>query len=306
MSQPQAPTFRRVITVVMMAAIAYLGMKVFPLALCLVPAILLIQAFGDQWQLAFFSAIAMLIVLGQSFGLNYAIGFGLLLLPVTVWLYFSIKKPFHGNTIFHVAVIITIASVIVWMIFSVGGVENLDLKATFDERLMSYRDMLVSGGIAEGEIEDTMATLQAGIDALLMYLPSMILIYAVALPYVTLFFAGRTLLKRGVIIFQPPSFFLFRLPPNILFGIFIVFLFFIFGESLLGSQALAVQVNAIAFFGFLFLVNGLAVFHFYLSSRGMGSFLKGLILILCIVVPFINFFTIIIGMVDNIINFRKL
>lgn len=293
---------KRVLTVLIMGVIAYGGLTMMPFALMVIPGLLIMQWMAGEKSLAVASVVSMGVAAGFWNLLHLAIIFG----PLTIWLIYTVSTKKSGLMIYLGGVFFSIFGVVAWLSWVSGGIGSVDLKGSFDAVLKLQQENMEAAGLNVVDVERTMEVLRAGASLLHLYLPSTLIIYGLSLPYISLVIAGRALLKRGIVIFQPASFFLFKLPPNIVPGTVVTFIGFLLLKSFMGDLGSVVLVNLIAIFSFLFLIQGLSVVDFWITSKGGKRMVKVLAVTFCIIMPLLNITVIIIGFIDSAFNLRKI
>ena len=116
---------------------------------------------------------------------------------------------------------------------------------------------------------------------------------------------GRFLISYGVLILQPPFFYKFKLPSNIIMGTIISFLSISILKNQLEELYGVIMLNLAFLFGFLYLVQGFSVLNYVVMRIGLNSIVR--VLLYMVVLTMVNFYPILIsiGFVDSIFNFRK-
>lgn len=136
-------------------------------------------------------------------------------------------------------------------------------------------------------------------------MPALIMLGSISIVYINYTMTGRMLIADGVLIQQPPYFYMFRLPPNIIIGAIVSSLTVYFLKVLGLESWELIFLNLVLLFGFSFLVQGFACINYLLLRLNVNRLLRVGIYIVLIVISSSLPIIVGVGLVESIFNFRK-
>lgn len=181
----------------------------------------------------------------------------------------------------------------------------VDIESLIDTLLAIQVDNL-NGALSGMELEEYERTLRSLYEYSLRLAPSILLVGISIFTYVNYLLTGRRLLKQGIFINQPPAFKNLQIPRFMIlvFGIAILIILIL---RYLGLEYYSnIYLNTLVVFVFIFFVNGLALFsNFFLRFR-IPSIIRTFIYISALFFPSFGFTTLVLGLIDTLINFRRI
>ena len=124
--------------------------------------------------------------------------------------------------------------------------------------------------------------------------------------YITYTWAGRSLLARGVFIIQPSSLEFLKFPREIIILSLVSLALFSLTGDYFGPTGQVFMINLMNLVFFMLYVSGLAIAKFYMTRFGVKRFLQFILIGLSFTISSLQIFVIILGGLDQIVNFRKI
>lgn len=223
--------------------------------------------------------------------------------PMILIFHYTILRGKSYKVVFALMLIVLILSVASIQL-GVTPIGSINVEE-FIDTLVNFELEGTEGDLSNLELSRLEDNLRYVFEFTLSILPGMLLILFGALVYINYSFAGRRLLRQGILINQPPVFPLFQVPRYsiLIFGILI-------GISvILNTMEIEyykpVYLNAIVVFGFLYFINGMALVNNLLLRTKLKSFGRILIYMIIIFFPPVTVVVAVGGLVDALINFRE-
>lgn len=137
-------------------------------------------------------------------------------------------------------------------------------------------------------------------------MPGILAVICLIASYLNYTTAGRTLLKEGIPINQPPLFFLMQIPKNIM-AFMVAAALTVGALTLMNAQNTSIFAeNLLVIFGFIFLVNGLATLSFFMIKLRVPSFIRIIVYLLSFLFLQLALTLVLLGVTDSMINLRKI
>lgn len=186
------------------------------------------------------------------------------------------------------------------------GLEFLQSKDAFSQMIQAEKEIFTQAGIPEVEMERMVQQVKETTNMMLMLLPSIFLLVSLAVSYITYSMVGKRLFFQGVRILSPPPFVFIRLPRNMVATMLIVFFLAALAANLLNFNVEIFIYNLTFVAMGLLLFQGLSVASFFLHRFVPMSIFRGLFLGILIIVPFFQMGIVMIGLLDQWMNFRRI
>ncbi|NLW22621.1 MAG: DUF2232 domain-containing protein [Tissierellia bacterium] len=249
------------------------------------------------------------IVVGLIIDKVYGILVFLIFTPFCISLIYTIRKRQKSfNVLMVSSLVFLITSILlIAIIGEMAGTSVINqIENYFVQMLNSYVEVLKDTGISNYEILEIKDFLQDRLNYALSTLPSMVMIASLIIAYINYRLSALILRRLGHGIVSVPRFSRFKLPNNILLGIGIMLL----GTYLLRNLGIfsyeTVLLNIAVLASFMFFTQGLSVIDFQLLKRGLRKLTRVIIIVLFVVILPIGWIISLIGLLDVIIDFRKL
>ncbi|OLR64992.1 DUF2232 domain-containing protein [Peptoniphilus porci] len=285
--------------------ISMIGM-IFPFFYILFPSMYVVESVKEGIMKVMATLIAVVLLIAVLLGPIYAI------------IIFTIFGPFI--LIFHymistnrsVSMTITATSLIfftsIMVLFFAFGINSdvLNSRETINTITGFYTNVAKEAGLSQVDLSNFAQSAEIYYKRFLQILPSVLIIISLVISYITYTTAGRTLLSRGKFILQPSSLEFLKFPKEILMlSIATVAILSLAGEYF-GSSAQIFTLNLMNLVYFMLFIAGISVVKFFMTKFGFKSFLQYLLIGLCLTISSLQIFVMIIGAIDQIVNFRKI
>lgn len=189
--------------------------------------------------------------------------------------------------------------------FGIANTNPVDVQGLIDT-LVEFQIENLEGSFSSLELSNYEDSLRTVYDYSIRLIPAIVGIGVAVFVYINYLLTGRRLLRQGILIHQPPAFGNLQLPrfSIILFGIAIgIILLMRYLEIDYYSN---VYLNAILVFGFLYFVNGLALFSNFLQRFRVPNIGRMFVYLSAVFFPAFGGATAVIGLIDALINFRRI
>lgn len=247
--------------------------------------------------------IAMVVGIGASICILLAFG------PLSIVLSYAIKnrkKSFDIISVSTVALFVSLISIIIIM----KGIADVNvitqLEEFFSQTINTQTKVLQDMDLSSYEISKAVDLLEESIEYTILILPSIIMISSLVITYLNYLISALILRVLGYGIISIPKFSRFQLPQNILLGIGTMLLGVFILKSLNLFYYETILMNIVVIVIFMFFAQGLAVIDYKLAERNMAMFLRVLLFIILIVLLPLGWLIAVFGLLDVIIDFRKL
>lgn len=179
----------------------------------------------------------------------------------------------------------------------VSGFE-VSLKAEIENQVAMLKSMNV--GLEIDAMKDYM---DKGIDLMLTMIPGILFVTSMTVSILNFYLSCNILRRVGFGIVDVPRFASFRLPSNINTGVIITGLGVVIFNLFKFNYSLELALNVIFVFSFLFLLDGVAVYLYFVPKR-VNKFLAYFVLVISLFMS-VRIVFVILGIVDSVFNFRN-
>lgn len=175
----------------------------------------------------------------------------------------------------------------------------------FSNELITMQLENFGSSMSNLELANLEKTLKMVNEIVITILPSIYMVIIAFICYINYTSVGRRLIFKGILINQPPIFGNLQMPKILILGL---------GLGILASLALRVlgfeiyrtiYLNVLVVFGFLFLVNGLALGSNIFMRLRTPNFFRILFYWIAIIITPVSLVVIFAGFIDTLINFRS-
>lgn len=294
---------------IMSVYIAY-GVYFLPLLIFLIPVAYIVLGIRNGIKYNVVSLLITLaivqILLSSSSGATLLIAFG----PLTLTLNYLIKsRKTKAQT-----VLISTASFLIPFVIIIllgGEIANVDLvkeaEIVFNQEfIVAQLEALEEMGLTNHEILQAKYAFEGAFNELLVLIPSLIMIFSLAIAYINYAFSTYAIRKMGYGTAPGGKLSRFKLPNNIILGVAIMMLTGYAFRLLEINYHEAFLLNVTFLVLVMFLIQGLAVVDFFLRKTKLNTFFRVIILILIVLIIPIGSILFFIGMFDSLFDIRKM
>lgn len=255
------------------------------------------------------SLLISTLILGMITGMVSAISIFVAFAPLSVVLSYTIKnrkKSFDIILTSTLFLFISLLSIIIIMKGMTGVSVINQLEDFFAQTLDIQMGALKNMNLSSYEISKVVDVLENFMKYTILILPSIIMISSLVIAYINYLVSALILRRLGYGIVSIPKFSRFQLPNNILLGTGIMFLgaFILKVLKLFYYETILLNITVIV--SFMFFAQGLSVIDYKLIQRKTPMLLRVFIIIVfAMLLPF-GWMISILGVLDVIIDFRKL
>ena len=277
--------------------ISTLGM-IFPFLYILFPSMYVAESVKEGIIKVMATLLAVVLLLGAFMG------------PVQAIVVFTIFGPFI--LIFHYMIttkrsvsMTILATSLIFFTFGINS-EVLNSKETINAITEFYKNLAGEDLLSSGTMAIFTENVELYYKRFLQILPSVLIITSLVTSYVTYTWAGRSLLARGVFIIQPSSLEFLKFPREIIILSLVSLALFSLTGDYFGPTGQVFMINLMNLVFFMLYVSGLAIAKFYMTRFGVKRFLQFILIGLSFTISSLQIFVIILGGLDQIVNFRKI
>lgn len=294
-----------VIICIMAIYIAY-GVN-FPPLLIFIPVPFVILGIRHDIRTNIVSLVLTLLIvqilLSSTSGATLLLAFG----PLSFMINYCIKKR---KSLSETLLFSTMAFLISFVVLILLGGEIADMlkeaEVGFNQYLNFQLESIKEMGLTDFNVLQTKYELQTLYKEILVLTPSLLSIFSLFIAYVNIAISTWGIRKMGYGVVSKGTFSRFKLPNNIIPGIALMLVTGYVFRILNINYHEAFLLNVSFLFGFIFLVQGLAVIDFFLKKTKANLLLR--IVVLSFLLLFIPAGSIIlfIGLFDSIFDIRKI
>lgn len=297
-----------IVTFIMVFYIVY-GINFFPLLILFIPVPFIVLGVRNGLYSNILSILLTSIIVELILGDTIGASLVFVLAPLSIAINYCIKKRKDSKQ----TVLISVISFLVpFMILLILGIKiaDIDLISEMDAAFTEYMAMQIDGlkemGLTNHKILKIMDQVESGYNEIIMLIPSLISVFSLFITYINYLLAGIVLRKMGYELIKRPRLSKFKLPSNVLLGVGIMLLagFIFIWLDIQNSQALLLNITFLI--GIMFMIQGLAVFDFFLKKIKMKLVFRIILIVLSIVFLPMGSLIIFLGILDSIFDMRKL
>lgn len=298
-----------VVVICIMSIYIVYGVSYLPLLIFLIPVPFVILGVRNGIKANIVSLVITLLIvqilLSSTSGATLLLSFG----PLCFMLNYCIKsRKSMGETLLFSTLSFIIPFILI--ILLVGQVGNVDILKEFELSLNQYLElqveMLKEMGKSSYEVLQTKYQLQNLYNELLVLTPSLLGMFCIFVSYINLSVSAFAIRKMGYGVVSTSGFSKLKLPNNILPGMAIMLITGFVFKLLKVNYHRAFLLNITFIFGFIFLVQGLAVIDFFLKKKNIRLVFRVILLIVVLVFIPLSSIIFLIGLFDSLFDIRKL
>lgn len=222
--------------------------------------------------------------------------------PITIAMGYYIKKQKEPYMVIGAGTAASILSIfIIFQLTSyIGGINIINEISMVLENIMNTQmDMLKEMNVGVLSVDEMLSYL-------LMIVPGILIIQSMFLAVGNYYLTAAILRRLGLKDMEIPQFSTFRLPKNIVFGVFIIFTLSYLTRYVEGIYHASLIMNVTLFFIFTFFLQGISVISYLIkrtkAPKAIRIILIGMIFVISPLLTAISF----IGLIDSMVDIRKL
>lgn len=287
-----------------------LGMYYMPLIIFLYPAPFIILGVKYGLKYNIISIIISTFLVGLMTDTISGLIILLAFLPLSIALNYLIVNRKKTLETMIISTLVTLVSflIILGLTKNIIGVSIVyQLDEFFTQVINTQIEALKEMQLSQYEILKAEDLLESVFDYILLMIPVLMIIFSLITAYINCFISSIILRKQGYGIVSIPRFSRFKLPNNILLGIGIMFIGVLLMKWLKVSYYETVLLNIVGIASFMFFTQGLAVIDYKLKRRNVRIIFRIIILLFFVLVlPIGSMILTFIGVLDAILDFRKI
>lgn len=272
-----------------------------------VPVILL--ASRRNFKYATLSAVTATILVLLIIGIQLSIMYICIYTPLAIVIAYFVNKEKESHVcIFSGTVVVIVTSVVALQIcklfFGVEVVKEFDIMINqFFEINKSIINSINFSNIQGQRLEEMTKIM---INLVKQLVPTFIIISAVALTVVNYMIACMIARKFKIKIKPMKDIMFFKLPKSFLLGVILMLIITNILSRLGTTSYEVVTSNLIVLIILCFLLQGLAVLKFFLVKKKANAFIRFIVIIAIIIIPYLNLLAVSLGLGDYVLNLRRL
>lgn len=295
------------IAIVLAFAGMYMPFLGFASTLIPVPFIIIGVKHGLKYNITAVVAASILISIFSDIltasGMIVMVGF------ISTAMSYMIRKKYSFNRVIFFSTLSSIVAliIIVAIVFSFGGV---NIPERFEEAVKLSneinKDVFTKLGLDSEQLEEGMKQQAMLMDRMLMLIPVIIVCALTMNVLINYVLVAGILRRMKHYIERPTKLSYFRLPQNFFMGTIVIMVLTYFIQFVEFVKYDALVVNIVTIFSIIYLVQGLAVLSYFIEKRGIKNALRRTILVLVFLMPVFSSLLPYVGLVDVVLNIRKL
>ena len=292
-----------------MTLIIIFGFNMFPIIILFYPIPFIILGVRHKTKYNIYSILASSILIGiltDIFtGLLIFLVFGLISIIIT----YMINKKHRSQDILIGGAIATIVAILISIaiIGYITGISFLSqINATLSESMKLQLEILREMDLSTYELTLFKDFLTVTTDYMIILIPATIVISSVFVVYMNYWMSTAILSRLGHKTVEIPKFMHFRLPSNAIMGSAVIIVAAILFRSMKLFYYETIFINAVVLISFVFFMQGLSVVVFLMNRKKMHKIVKAILIFLIIVNMPLSIMVSIIGLLDVVLDFRKL
>lgn len=285
--------------------ISMIGM-IFPFLYILFPSMYVVESVKEGIIKVMATLIAVVFLIGAILGPMEAIIIFTIFGPfILIFHYMISTNRSVAATILATSLIFFTSIMVLFFAFGINS-EVLNSRETINAITSFYTNIAKDAGLSQGDLTAFSQSAEIYYKRFLQIFPSILIILSVVTSYITYTTAGRSLLSKGKFIMQPSSLEFLKFPREIILLSLATLVIFALAGDYFGTSGEIFTLNLMNLLYFMLFVAGISVLKFFMTRFAFKSFLQFLLIGLCLALSSLQIFVMIIGALDQIINFRKI
>ena len=284
-----------------------LGINYIPIINILYPVFFVILGVRNGIEYNAVSIIISALLVG-AFVDNYTCLFILIAFaPFSIVLnYMIVKRKKASETIIASTITLLVSYVLALTLLSkIAGVTFInELEDSLQLVLKGQLDLLNEMGLSSYQMYETKGLLESMYEYLVLIVPSIIIMFSAIAAYLNSLISILILRKLGYGISQVPKISNFRLPNNIILGMFVIYAGVFLLKFLKIFYYETIFMNVSVLISFVLFLQGLSVIIYFLNRSRLHPAIRFIFIILLIISIPLSAIISIVGFLDIIFNFR--
>ncbi|SCY62113.1 YybS family protein [Alkaliphilus peptidifermentans] len=283
-------------------AISVIYIPILTVLLFLVPVPLIILAARQGTRYTVFSLVIASLIIGILTEIVFTLFLIIIFGPVAVVMGYYIRRkqdPFKtigiGTTVSAFTIFISILT-----ISAIVEVNFLDMLGDTFRNVVEHQSEMFSA------MNISIANLYEIINYLIIVLPGLLIVHSMAAAFINYYISVAILRRLRYDKYELPEFGKFKLPSNIVFGAFIIFILTYLTRFIEGIHYEALYENVKVIFLFVFYLQGIAFMRYILGKTRLPEFARIIIILMLIIISPLLTLISLIGLIDSIFDIRKL
>lgn len=284
--------------------IGYIGYSFAGLVLIFYPMMFMESTIKDGLVPTIITMLITSVILGLLINLLAGLALFFVFGPMVLIFHYCVETKKSYSFTLIVMILVLVISFTSYQI-GITPIESVDL-GSFIDNVVDVQVENLDDTMTNLEISRFEDNLRLIYEYSIMLIPGLMLIILSLTAFINYLLAGRRLLVRGILINQPPLFSNLQLPrvSILVFGVVIGIILLM---RYLGLDFYSqVYFNTIAVFGFMYFVNGLALFSNFLIRLKVPNFGRMLVYTTAVLFPPIGAIVAILGLADALFYFRRI
>ncbi|AFS79842.1 hypothetical membrane DUF2232 [Gottschalkia acidurici 9a] len=188
-----------------------------------------------------------------------------------------------------------------WYITGINYVTGLENSLA----LMS-EEILKQGNFPPNEISNIKSLLNNMTNYIVVLMPALLIVSSTVVAYINYLIPTKLLRKLGREDIYVPYFSRLIFPKNIMSGLGVIFILTFLLRYFGNINYEQMMLNVVVLIFYIFILEGLSLVVFLMNKAKMAGFLKYLLVVIIILSGFLNLALFSIGIIDSLVDFRKL
>ncbi|WP_352418762.1 DUF2232 domain-containing protein [Proteiniborus sp.] len=292
-----------------MTLLVIIGYSTFPVIILFYPVPFVILGVKHKTKYNIYSIIASSVLIGilidMFAGILIFLVFGLISITIT----YMINKKYKPQQILIGGTIVTIVTTLLTVVISgyITGVSFFTQINTFlTENMKLQLDILREMEFSTQQLYMIKDFLMATVEYIIIIIPTTLIISSVFIVYINYWMSTAILKRLGFKTVEVPRFMFFNLPSNIIMGSVVIIAAALVIRYMKLFYYETIFINTIIIISFVFFMQGLSVLVFLMNKRNIHKVTKFILIFIIIINVPLSLIITFIGLLDVILNFRKL
>lgn len=283
-------------------AISLIYIPILSASIVLIPVPFMVLAYRHGSRYSILSFITFSILIGILTELVYTIILVSMFGPMILAMGYYIKKQKEPYEVIGIGTITSIFSIlIIFQALSyIGNFNIIDEIAIVTESIVSKQIEMMKS------MEVDLLSVDEVLNYLLMIVPGVLIIQSMVTAFGNYYITVSLLRRLNPKDIEFPQFSNFKLPKNIVFGSFIIFILSYLTKYIKDIHHLSLLTNVTLIFMFMFFIQGISVISFLIKRTKIPKAVRIALLVLILFVGPLLTAVSFIGLIDSIINIRKI
>lgn len=295
--------------IIIMLIYSIVGIYYLPLLLLVFPVGFIVFGLRNGLIPAIFSIAIVSIGTGLLVDITSGLTLFLMFAPMVTIVTYGIKNRRRALEILGYSTIAFFLSFVVISAY-IKGISGFNfitqLEESFKLALEMQVDLVRDAGLSNLELLRAKDLLEGVYKYILIIMPTIVLTLSLMISYAN-YYISVVLIRRFGIVVKMPKFSSFKLPNDIMYGVFAMFTGVFLLRFLKIESYQAILINVLALISIIFVIQGLSVIDYFLIKAKMLIVVRIflLIMITVFIAPLMTIITIL-GLLDTLFDVRKL